>query len=74
MHGQFPLLIESKNRLSYTNGIIDQYRTFKKKQCLLMSYGFPQAQNICTCSLTADPTYTDLINDDTIDCFVGLSF
>jgi hypothetical protein len=47
--------------LSRTNGVIDLSRTFKKKQCLHMCGGCPQAQKNM-CSPIADPTCTGLIN------------
>ena len=56
--------------LSCTNGDIDLSRTFKKKQCLHMSGGYPQAQKK-PCSLVADPTYTGLIIEGSVDCSVG---
>lgn len=47
--------------LSRSNGVFDLSRTFKKKQCLHMCGGCPQAQKNM-CSPIADPTCTGLIN------------
>jgi hypothetical protein len=56
--------------LSCTNGAIDLSRTFKKKAVFAHEWWMPtDTKN--PCSLAADPTYTGLIIEGSMDCSVG---